>query len=137
VSDAADGADGVLARLAATLDTRRGADPASSYAASLFDRGPDTMLKKVGEEAVEFILAGKDDDDAHLVAEAADVWFHMLVLLSYRGLGPDDILGELARREGLSGHAEKASRDVQPRDAVPADAHVDAPGDVTRGESTA
>jgi len=103
----------VLSRLAATLDERRGADPASSYAASLFDRGPDTILKKIGEEAVELILAGTGDDDAHLVAEAADVWFHMLVLLSYRGLGPDDILSELARREGVSGHAEKASRDVQ------------------------
>ena len=128
VSEASDGGAGdVLARLAATLDARRGADPDSSYVASLFGRGTDTMLRKIGEEAVELILAAKEDDDAHLVSEAADVWFHMLVLLSYRGLGPDDILNELARREGVSGHAEKAARDVTTRDA--------AAGDVTRGET--
>ena len=86
------------------------------------------MLRKIGEEAVELILAAKGEDDAHLVAEAADVWFHMLVLLSYRGLGPDDILNELARREGVSGHTEKAARDVTARDGTP--------GDVTRGDHT-
>ena len=102
----------VLARLGTALDARRGADPASSYAASLFDRGTDTIVRKIGEESLELILAAKDADDAHVVAEAADVWFHTLVLLSYRGLGPDDILKELARREGVSGHAEKAARDV-------------------------
>jgi len=102
----------VLTRLGRTLDARRDSDPASSYAASLFDRGGDTILRKIGEEAVELILAGKGDDDTHVIAEAADVWFHTLVLLSYRGLGPDDILEELARREGVSGHAEKAARDV-------------------------
>lgn len=116
MSDGRDASDeaptDVLTRLGATLDARRGADPASSYAASLFDRGTDTILRKIGEEAVELILAARDDDDAHVVAEAADVWFHTLVLLSHRGLGPDDILKELARREGVSGHAEKAARAV-------------------------
>jgi len=102
----------VLERLAATLGERREADPSSSYAASLFHRGEDTILQKIGEESVELLLAAKSGEDEHLVAEAADVWFHMLVLLSYRGLGPDDILDELARREGVSGHAEKAARDV-------------------------
>ena len=106
------GSADVLARLGRALDARRGADPASSYAASLFDRGADTILRKIGEESIELILAGKDDDDAHVIAEAADVWFHTLVLLSHRGLGPDDILKELARREGVSGHAEKAARAV-------------------------
>lgn len=102
----------VLDRLASTLAERRVADPSSSYAASLFHRGEDTILQKIGEESVELLLAAKSGDDGHLVAEAADVWFHMMVLLSYRGLGPDDILDELARREGVSGHAEKAARDV-------------------------
>lgn len=102
----------LLRRLKETLDARRGADPASSYTASLFHRGEDAILQKVGEESVELILAAKSGDESHLVAEAADVWFHMLILLSYRGLGPDDILDELARREGVSGHAEKAARDV-------------------------
>ena len=106
----------VLARLAETLEARRGAEPDDSYVASLFARGEDTMLQKIGEEAVELILAAKGEGDARLVSEAADVWFHMLVLLSYRGLGPDDILNELERRAGLSGHAEKAARDVTPGD---------------------
>ena len=100
----------ILTRLGAEIDSRRGSDASESYTASLFQRGDDTILKKVGEEAVEFILAAKGDDSSHLVAEAADVWFHMLVLLSAKGLGPSDILNELQRREGVSGHAEKASR---------------------------
>ena len=72
--------------------------------------GEDAILKKVGEESTEFILAAKVSDKAHLIAEAADVWFHMLVLLSQKGLGPNDILKELTRREGVSGLEEKASR---------------------------
>lgn len=100
----------VLARLGGEIDSRRHADSETSYTASLFQRGEDAILKKVGEEAVEFLLAAKSDDSEHLVAEAADVWFHMLVLLSSKGLGPSDILNELQRREGVSGHAEKASR---------------------------
>jgi len=79
--------------------------------ARVIESRKDTMLQKVGEEAVEFILAGKNSDSEHLVAEAADVWFHMLVFLNHRGLGPDDILNELNRREGLSGLDEKASRE--------------------------
>ena len=100
----------VLERLSATLAARRGADPASSYAASLYARGEDAILRKVGEESIELLLAAKSGDAGHLVAEAADVWFHMLVLMAHKGLGAADILGELARREGLSGHDEKAAR---------------------------
>lgn len=100
----------VLMRLGAEIDARRDSNAFESYTASLFQRGDDTILKKVGEEAVEFILAAKGDDLDHLVAEAADVWFHMLVMLSARGLGPSEIVNELQRREGISGHAEKASR---------------------------
>jgi len=102
--------NGVLARLADTFEQRKSADPASSYTAALLSGGSDAILKKVGEESIEFILAAKGDDNAHLIAEAADVWFHMLVLLSHRGLGPDDILSELNRREGVSGLDEKANR---------------------------
>lgn len=100
----------VLARLGSEIDSRRQSDASDSYTASLFERGDDAILKKVGEEAVEFILAAKGDDTGHLVSEAADVWFHMLVMMSAKGLGPSDILEELQRREGVSGHAEKASR---------------------------
>ena len=104
------GADGVLARIAATLEARKGADPASSYVAALYAQGGDAILKKIGEEATETVIAAKDDDKIRLVAEVADLWFHCLVLLAARGLGPADVLAELARREGLSGHAEKAAR---------------------------
>ena len=100
-----------LTALARVLESRKSGDPDISYVSRLFHEGEDTMLQKVGEEAVEFILAGKNSDSEHLVAEAADVWFHMLVFLSHRGLGPHDILNELNRREGLSGLDEKASRD--------------------------
>ena len=100
----------VLTRLAATIEARRDADPAASYVASLFGAPPDRLLRKIAEEATETVLAAKDDDKIHLIAEVADLWFHCLVLLARHGLGPDDVLRELARREGLSGHAEKASR---------------------------
>ena len=103
--------DDTLTALAQVLESRKAEDPEKSYVARLFHEGEDTMLSKVGEEAVEFILAGKNSDSEHLVAEAADVWFHMLVFLSHRGLGPHDILNELNRREGLSGLDEKALRD--------------------------
>ena len=102
----------VLVRLSTEIDARRHCDASSSYTASLFDQGEDAILKKVGEEAVEFILAAKGDDLDHLVKEAADMWFHMLVLMSSKGLGPSDILNELQRREGVSGHAEKSSRGI-------------------------
>ena len=102
--------DAVLARIAATIEARKGADPQSSYVASLFARGDDAVLKKIGEEATETVMAAKDGDKIRLAAEVADLWFHCLVLLARHGLGPADVLAELARREGTSGHAEKAAR---------------------------
>jgi phosphoribosyl-ATP pyrophosphohydrolase/phosphoribosyl-AMP cyclohydrolase len=99
-----------LAALAATIETRKGADPATSYVASLFAKGDDAMLKKIGEEATETVMAAKDGDREHLVREVADLWFHCLVLLARHSLGPADVLAELARRHGTSGIAEKASR---------------------------
>jgi|SRR5882724_11624447 phosphoribosyl-ATP pyrophosphohydrolase len=106
-----DGDDGVLARLAATIDARKNAAPSTSYVASLFARGDDAILKKIGEEATEAVMAAKDGDKIRITAEIADLWFHCLVLLARHGLGPDDVLAELARREGTSGHAEKLARD--------------------------
>ena len=103
-------ADDALDRVAATIAARRDADPASSYVAALFAKGDDAILKKIGEEATETVMAGKDGDRARIVAEVADLWFHCLVLLARHGLGPDDIRRGLARREGVSGHAEKAAR---------------------------
>lgn len=100
----------MLQRLAATIAARRGADPKSSYVASLFAKGEDAILKKIGEEATETVMAGKDGDKLRLTAEVADLWFHCLVLLAAHDLGPDAVLAELARREGLSGIAEKAAR---------------------------
>ena len=100
----------VLARLAATIDARRGGDPRTSYVASLLAKGEDAVLKKIGEEATEAVLAAKDGDKIRITAEVADLWFHCLVLLARHGLGPADVLAELARREGVSGHVEKASR---------------------------
>jgi phosphoribosyl-ATP pyrophosphohydrolase len=105
-----DAAGDVLSRLGATIAARRGADPSTSYVAALFAKGDDAILKKIGEEATETVMAGKDRDPAHVVKEVADLWFHTLVLLARHGLGPGDVLSELARREGTSGHAEKASR---------------------------
>lgn len=100
----------ILRRLADTVEARKGADPASSYVAKLLDSGLDAILKKVGEEAVETVMVAKDGDRLHLVREVADLWFHTLVLLASQGLGPDDVLAELARREGISGIDEKNSR---------------------------
>jgi len=103
-------ADDALTRIAAAIEARKGADPGASYVASLFAKGDDAILKKVGEEATEAVIAGKDGDKIRIVAEIADLWFHCLVLLARHGLGPADVLTELARREGTSGHAEKAAR---------------------------
>jgi phosphoribosyl-ATP pyrophosphohydrolase len=100
----------ILNRLAETLEARKGADPQSSYVAKLYARGTDSILKKVGEEAVETIIAAKGGDREQIIYETADLWFHTLVMLANAGLHPDDVLAELARREGLSGIAEKASR---------------------------
>jgi phosphoribosyl-ATP pyrophosphohydrolase len=100
----------VLARIAATIESRKGADPAQSYVAALLNKGEDAVLKKIGEEATETVMAAKDGDKIRLVAEVADPWFHCLVLLARHGLGPADVLREFERREGPSGHAERASR---------------------------
>lgn len=102
--------DTVLERLAEVLEARKQADPESSYVASLYARGLDTILKKLGEEAIETVMAAKDGDATQIVYEMADLWFHCLVLLSQRGLAPGDVLAELDRRFGLSGIEEKASR---------------------------
>ena len=101
----------VLSRLASQIEARKQANTENSYVAGLFAAGEDAILQKVGEESVEFLLAAKGSDTDHLVAEAADVWFHMLILMSHKGLGPDDILNELKRREGVSGLTEFAARD--------------------------
>lgn len=100
----------VLERLAQVLEERKGADPDSSYVAALYAKGLDKILKKIGEEATETVMAGKDGDPEHIVYEVADLWFHTMVLLAQQGLGPDAVLAELDRRFGLSGLEEKASR---------------------------
>ena len=100
----------ILQRLTETLEARKQAAPESSYVAKLFSKGDDAILKKVIEEAGEVLLAAKDGDKQHLVYEVADLWFHSMVLLAHKGLSADDVLQELARREGMSGIAEKASR---------------------------
>jgi len=100
----------VLNRLAEVLEARKGADPASSYVAKLYDKGLDAILKKIGEEATETVMAAKDGDADKLVREVADLWFHSLVLLAQQDSHPSAVLAELERRFGLSGIAEKASR---------------------------
>ncbi len=99
-----------LHRLAATIAARRGADPASSYTASLLARGPHKAAETFGEEAVELVVAAVARDDAAVTAEAADALYHLLVLLAARDVPLDAVLAELERREGVSGHAEKAAR---------------------------
>ncbi len=100
----------ILQRLTETLEARKQASPESSYVASLFSKGEDAILKKIGEETTELILASKEGDKTHLVYETADLWFHCMVLLAQHGVSAADVLNELARREGLSGIAEKESR---------------------------
>ena len=102
--------DAILLRLAATIRSHRNADPVKSYVATLFAKGDDAIIKKVGEEATEAVMAAKDGDKIRLTAEMADLWFHCLVLLVQHDMGPDDVLAELERREGVSGLEEKASR---------------------------
>ena len=109
-----------LARLAAVIESRKpanGGDPSASYVARLFDKGTDAILKKVGEEATETVMAGKDGDAQKIVYEVADLWFHSMIALSHFGLAPADVLRELERREGLSGLEEFALRKSQQRDA--------------------
>lgn len=100
----------ILDRLAEMLEDRKSADPQSSYVAKLYAKGVDSILKKIGEEAAETIIAAKGGDRDQIVYETADLWFHTLVMLANAGLHPNDVLNELARREGLSGIVEKASR---------------------------
>jgi phosphoribosyl-ATP pyrophosphohydrolase len=104
------GANDVLMQLAQVLEARKSAAADSSYVASLYAKGLDTILKKVGEEATETVIAAKGGDKDQLVYETADLWFHTLVLLAHQGLGPEDVLNELGRRFGLSGLEEKAAR---------------------------
>jgi phosphoribosyl-ATP pyrophosphohydrolase len=100
----------ILDRLAEVIEHRKGADPQGSYVARLFTRGEDAVLKKLGEEATEAVMAGKTGDRLRIVGEMADLWFHCLVALAYYGLKPSDVLMELRRREGISGIDEKAAR---------------------------
>jgi phosphoribosyl-ATP pyrophosphohydrolase len=100
----------ILSRLADTLEFRKLADPQSSYVARLYAKGLDAILKKVAEEAAETIMAAKDGEREKIVYETADLWFHSLVLLAQQGIRPEEVLNELARREGLSGLEEKAAR---------------------------
>jgi len=100
----------ILTQLATVLEERKGADPDSSYVAKLYAKGQDAILKKIGEEATETVMAAKDGDLRQIIYEVADLWFHTLVLLAHEGLGPDDVLAELQRRFGLSGLEEKARR---------------------------
>jgi phosphoribosyl-ATP pyrophosphohydrolase len=108
--------DDTLARLAAVIAARRGGDPERSYVARLFARGTDAILKKVGEEATEVVMAAKDGARERIVAETADLWFHTLVALAQFGLRPEDVLAELRRREGLSGLEEFALRKARDKE---------------------
>ena len=103
----------IISRLADMLQSRHplhSGDPASSYVAKLLSKGQDAVLKKVGEESTELVMASKDGEPGAIVSEMADLWFHCLVLLTHHGLRPEAVLAELARREGVSGIAEKAAR---------------------------
>ncbi len=113
----------ILDRLAAVIESRlpgRGGDPEKSYVARLLHKGPDAFLKKVGEEATEFVMAAKDADHGadtrKVVSEAADLWFHCMVALAHYGLSPREVIAELQRREGMSGIEEKASRKAKERE---------------------
>ena len=104
--------ENVLLRLSEILASRRHADPATSYTAKLFSKGPDSILKKIGEESAELIMAAKDGKPDSIVYESADVFYHVLALLAFYGLSAEDVLKELQRREGTSGIAEKNSRNA-------------------------
>ena len=100
----------VLTELAQVLEQRKQESPEQSYVASLYAKGLDQILKKIGEEATETVIAAKGGDKQQIIYETADLWFHCLVMLADQGLGPDDVLQELGRRFGLSGLEEKAKR---------------------------
>lgn len=103
----------ILAQLSQILEQRKGADPSASYVAGLYSKGLDAILKKVGEEATELVVAAKDSDKHQIIYETADLWFHTLVLLAHSGLSVNEVLAELERRFGTSGLDEKARRQVQ------------------------
>ena len=110
----------LLARLAQVIESRKpeaGGDPDKSYVARLFNKGTDAILKKVGEEATETVMAGKDGAAEKIVYEVADLWFHSMIALAHYGLSPRDVVAELERREGTSGIEEKALRKAQDREA--------------------
>jgi len=109
-------ATSVLSRLGDVIESRRGADPERSYVARLLAKAPDSILKKIGEEATETVMAAKDGDRERIVAETADLWFHCLVMLAHYGLRPELVLAELDRRAGVSGLEEKALRKALGRD---------------------
>ena len=100
----------ILSDIADVLAARKSAEPDSSYVAKLYSKGLDAILKKVGEEATETVMAAKDGDKDHIIYEVADLWFHSMILLAQQDLHPNDVLNELARRFGISGLVEKASR---------------------------
>jgi len=100
----------ILERLAAVIESRRGGDAHASYVSKLLAGGPDAILKKIGEEATETVMAAKDGERTRIVSETADLWFHCLIMLAHYGLKPADVLAELGRREGVSGLEEKAAR---------------------------
>ena len=100
----------ILSSVQGVIDSRKGSDPESSYVAQLLHKGEDKILKKVIEEAGEVLMASKDGGGEHLLYEVADLWFHNMVLLAHHGLRVEDVLAELARRQGLSGLTEKAQR---------------------------
>jgi phosphoribosyl-ATP pyrophosphohydrolase len=103
----------VLKRLADVIESRKGGDPQTSYVARLLAQAPDAILKKIGEEATETVMAAKDGAQERIVAETADLWFHCLVMLAHYGLRPEDVLAELEKRAGTSGIEEKALRKLR------------------------
>jgi phosphoribosyl-ATP pyrophosphohydrolase len=105
----------ILERLADTIEARKNGDPQASYVSRLLAGGEDAILKKIGEEATETVMAAKDGDKRRIVGEAADLWFHCLIMLAHYGLRPSDVLYELRRREGISGIDEKAARSAGTR----------------------
>ena len=105
-----------LARLAAVIEARKSGDPDKSYVARLFRKGNDAILKKIGEEAPEVVMACKDGVPERIVGEVADLWFHTMLALNAHGLAPADVLAELERREGLSGLEEFAARKLKRRE---------------------
>ena len=103
-----------LNKLAQILEERKGANPDDSYVASLYAKGIDKILKKIGEEATEVVIAAKQGDKEQIIYETADLWFHCMVMLSHLDVDSAEVLAELERRQGLSGLEEKAARTAQP-----------------------